>query len=101
MFVPSFRPIHVYIMTACSVCDGQRCAGVIGQQPNLVPGQIFIYHSGAILPCPSGQMLGHFHFVDRSSRGTEAFDAVILPFKLLAPASYHPQPISPGARADM
>lgn len=64
-------------------------AGVIGQQPKLAPGQMFIYHSGAILPCPSGQMLGHFHFVDASSGTPEAFDAVILPFKLLAPASYH------------
>ena len=61
-------------------------AGVIGQQPVLEPGACFVYHSGACLPCPGGQMLGHFQMQVLDGLEQEGFDAVIKPFKFLAPA---------------
>lgn len=50
------------------ICDGQgkieevRGAGVIGEEPELPPGEQFVYTSGCPLATPSGFMEGHYVF---------------------------------------
>lgn len=50
------------------ICDGQgkieevRGAGVIGEEPELPPGEQFVYSSGCPLTTPSGFMEGHYMF---------------------------------------
>ena len=56
--------------------------GVIGEQPKLLPGEIFEYTSFCPLPTPMGFMEGSFRMIDDS--GNE-FDAIITPFRLVAP----------------
>jgi len=56
--------------------------GVIGEQPKLLPGEIFEYTSFCPLPTPMGFMEGSFRMIDDS--GNE-FDAIIKPFRLVAP----------------
>ena len=56
--------------------------GVIGEQPKLLPGEIFEYTSFCPLPTPMGFMEGSFQMIDDS--GNE-FDAIIKPFRLVAP----------------
>lgn len=56
--------------------------GVIGQQPQLEPGQAFEYTSGTPLRTPSGFMTGTYHMVDGTG---EPFDAAIPSFSLDSP----------------
>ena len=56
--------------------------GVIGEQPKMLPGEIFEYTSFCPLPTPMGFMEGSFRMIDDS--GNE-FDAIIKPFRLVAP----------------
>jgi len=63
-----------------------RGAGVIGQQPDLAPGESFEYTSGASLTTPVGTMRGSYRMV--ASDGRE-FDAPIPPFTLSVPRTLH------------
>jgi len=56
--------------------------GVIGEQPKMLPGEIFEYTSFCPLPTPMGFMEGSFRMIDDT--GNE-FDAIIKPFRLVAP----------------
>ena len=56
--------------------------GVIGEQPKILPGELFEYTSFCPLPTPMGFMEGSFRMVDDS--GNE-FDAIINPCRLVAP----------------
>ena len=56
--------------------------GVIGEQPKILPGELFEYTSFCPLPTPMGFMEGSFRMVEDS--GNE-FDAIINPFRLVAP----------------
>jgi ApaG protein len=58
--------------------------GVVGNQPNLRPGQKFEYTSGAVLQTPHGAMQGTYHFVSEDGRH---FDAEIAPFALTRPGA--------------
>ncbi|KAI3428176.1 hypothetical protein D9Q98_006556 [Chlorella vulgaris] len=42
-----------------------RGAGVVGEQPELAPGQSFQYRSACPLPTPQGSMEGHYEFYAR------------------------------------
>ena len=44
--------------------------GVVGNQPRLLPDEIFEYTSWAILETPSGHMLGRFYFVTDDGEGS-------------------------------
>jgi ApaG protein len=61
-----------------SVVEG---AGVVGEQPHLLPGQVHEYHSFCVLKSPTGWMEGSYRFVrdDGSS-----FQAMIPRFTLAA-----------------
>ena len=56
--------------------------GVIGEQPKLLPGEIFEYTSFCPLPTPMGFMEGSFRMIDDTGK---EFDAIIKPFRLVAP----------------
>ena len=63
-----------------------RGEGVVGQQPELEPGQGFRYNSGAVLETPVGTMQGSYQMVDEQG---ERFDAPIPPFRLAMPGLLH------------
>ena len=72
------------------ITDGQgrveevRGPGVVGQQPNLQPGEHFEYTSGCVLETPRGEMKGTYqmHRADGS-----VFEAEIAAFALTLPQS--------------
>lgn len=59
-----------------------RGAGVVGQQPELAPGDSFEYTSGTPLSAPSGIMLGSYSMEDAAGR---SFDVPIPAFSLDSP----------------
>ena len=63
-----------------------RGEGVVGQQPELEPGQGFRYNSGAVLETPVGTMQGSYQLVDEAG---ERFEAPIAPFRLAMPGLLH------------
>jgi ApaG protein len=60
--------------------------GVVGQQPELKPGESFEYTSGASLPTSMGTMHGSYQI--RADDGA-TFDAPIPPFTLPIPRTLH------------
>ena len=60
--------------------------GVVGEQPNLNPGEKFSYSSGAVLETPVGAMQGRY--LMEAENGT-SFDAAIPPFTLAVPGVLH------------
>ena len=56
--------------------------GVVGEQPDIAPGRIFRYTSGAVLDTPVGTMEGHYQF--RSVFG-DLFNTPINVFGLAVP----------------
>jgi ApaG protein len=61
--------------------------GVVGEQPQLEPGEVFEYTSGTPLETPSGFMYGQFHMVEPGSG--ESFDVDIPGFSLDSPFEPH------------
>jgi len=59
-----------------------RGEGVVGEKPNLKPGEVFRYTSGAPLSAPSGVMLGTYQM--QTPDGTR-FDVEIPAFSLDSP----------------
>lgn len=62
-------------------------SGVIGQQPQIGPGEAFEYESFCPLPTPTGTMCGAYEMVCLGSG--ERFRAEIPQFFLVEPNSYH------------
>ncbi|MBM3602830.1 MAG: Co2+/Mg2+ efflux protein ApaG [Alphaproteobacteria bacterium] len=60
-----------------------RGAGVVGEQPELEPGQSFEYTSGTPLTTPSGIMVGHYNMITRNG---EKFEVEIPAFPLDIPS---------------
>ncbi len=60
--------------------------GVVGEQPNLAPGEGFRYTSAALIATPVGSMQGSYRM--RAEDGTE-FNAPIAPFTLRIPNLLH------------
>jgi ApaG protein len=61
-----------------------RGPGVVGQQPNLKPGEHFEYTSGCVLETPRGTMHGTYQM--HTANGS-SFDAEVAPFDLAMPYS--------------
>jgi ApaG protein len=78
------RSRHWIITHGNGKVEEVRGPGVVGQQPNLKPGEHFEYTSGCVLETPRGTMHGTYqmHTVDG-----RAFDAEIAPFQLAMPHS--------------
>ena len=56
--------------------------GVVGQQPNINPGEEFTYTSGTIIKTPVGTMEGRYFMEDINNK---RFEALIAPFTLAVP----------------
>ena len=56
--------------------------GVVGQQPNINPGEDFTYTSGTIIKTPVGTMEGRYFMEDINNK---RFEALIAPFTLAVP----------------
>lgn len=56
--------------------------GVVGQQPELQPGETFEYTSWCLLQTPIGKMYGTYTFINLDTK--EAFKVIIPEFKLHA-----------------
>ncbi len=63
-----------------------RGEGVVGEQPNLAPGESFEYTSGTVIETSVGTMCGSYQMV--AEDGT-AFDAQIPIFTLSVPRTLH------------
>ena len=61
-----------------------RGPGVVGQTPQLAPGEQFEYTSGCVLTTPRGEMRGTYQMLRPDGR---SFDATIAPFSLSLPFS--------------
>lgn len=70
------------IMDSRGRIEEVRGPGVVGEQPELLPGQAYRYTSGAPLDTPSGVMLGAYRMQTASG---DTFDAVIPAFSLDSP----------------
>lgn len=77
---------HWVITDANNKVQEVRGAGVVGQQPYLVPGMSFEYTSGTVLETPVGSMRGSYQMV--AEDGTE-FDAEVPAFVLSMPRTLH------------
>ena len=56
--------------------------GVVGQQPNINPGEEFTYTSGTIIKTPVGTMEGRYFMEDINNK---RFETPIAPFTLAVP----------------
>ncbi len=66
-----------------------RGPGVVGEQPQLAPGERFTYTSGVPLAVPGGVMSGHYEML---SANGDMFNAIVPPFSLdypQQPAQFH------------
>ena len=77
---------HWIITDANGKVQEVRGDGVVGDQPELNPGQGFRYSSGALLETPVGAMYGSYHL--RAADGQQ-FDAPIPVFRLAVPGVLH------------
>lgn len=77
---------HWIITDANELMQEVRGLGVIGHQPLLLPGQVFEYSSGCVLPTPVGTMKGSYQF---TAEDGEQFNAEIGEFVLSMPRTLH------------
>jgi len=80
--VVRLRTRHWRITDAQGVTEEVAGDGVVGEQPEIRPGEGFEYTSGAPLPTPSGLMVGRYGM---ETRDGEAFDVDIPAFSLDSP----------------
>ncbi|HLK37666.1 MAG TPA: Co2+/Mg2+ efflux protein ApaG [Polyangiaceae bacterium] len=78
------RTRHWIVTDGVGKIDEVRGPGVVGHQPNLLPGEHFEYTSGCVLKTPRGEMRGTYQMHRPDGR---VFDAVIAPFLLALPHS--------------
>jgi ApaG protein len=77
---------HWIIEDASGKAQEVRGLGVVGEHPELAPGEVFEYTSGVTLNTPVGTMRGTYQMV--AADGTE-FDATIEQFILSMPRTLH------------
>jgi len=77
---------HWLITDADGKVQEVRGPGVVGQHPDLKPGEDFTYTSGAVIKTPVGSMQGSYQM--QADDGT-VFDAEISAFSLAQPNILH------------
>jgi ApaG protein len=77
---------HWIITDADGQVEEVRGPGVVGEQPVLLPGQVFQYTSGCPLDTPVGSMHGSYQCIAEDGH---AFEASIPEFVLSAPRALH------------
>ncbi len=78
------RSRHWVITDGTGHVEEVRGPGVVGQQPNLKPGEHFEYTSGCVLKTPRGAMRGTYQMFRKDG---SMFDAEIASFHLELPYS--------------
>ncbi len=78
------RTRHWIITDGMGKVEEVKGPGVVGQTPNLRPGEHFEYTSGCVLQTARGEMRGSYQMVRPDGR---EFDATIAPFLLALPHS--------------
>ena len=73
---------HWVITDGAGRVEEVKGPGVIGEQPNIRPGQIYSYASGCPLATPSGMMAGSYQMVTDAG---DRFEAAIPAFSLDTP----------------
>lgn len=77
---------HWHITDDNNKVEEVRGDGVIGQQPEILPGQSFHYTSGAVIETKFGTMYGDYELLTADG---EKFKAAIPPFLLALPLTVH------------
>ena len=77
---------HWKIIDSENRVEEVRGPGVVGEQPNLQPGDSFEYTSGCPLSTPFGSMEGIY---EMQGSGGASFDAHIARFELREPGAIH------------
>jgi ApaG protein len=77
---------HWIITDSFGNIEEVRGAGVVGQQPQIQPGQSFEYDSACPLPTSSGTMRGHYQLLAEDGSSLEI---EIPEFYLIAPSALH------------
>ena len=77
---------HWIITDANGKVQEVRGEGVVGEQPELAPGESYQYTSGTLIETPVGTMGGSYQMVDEAG---EPFDAEIPEFVLSVPRTLH------------
>jgi ApaG protein len=77
---------HWIISDATGHTEETKGPGVVGEYPNLAPGESFQYTSWCQLKTSTGVMRGTYQMV---SKGGEHFDVEIAPFALHEPYTVH------------
>jgi ApaG protein len=77
---------HWIITDANGKVQEVRGEGVVGEQPELAPGESYQYTSGTLIETSVGTMGGSYQMVDETG---EPFDAEIPEFVLSAPRTLH------------
>jgi ApaG protein len=78
------RSRHWVITDGRGRVEEVRGQGVVGEQPQLEPGESFQYTSGCVLETPQGVMHGTYQMLRTDG---SAFDAEISPFVLATPGA--------------
>ena len=78
--------LHWIITDSNNKVQEVRGEGVVGEQPNLTPGDTFQYTSAAMIETPVGCMQGSYQMI--AENGVE-FDAEIPAFNLSTPHTLH------------
>ena len=73
---------HWIITDALNRTEEVKGAGVVGEQPELKPGEAYRYASACPLSTPSGMMRGSYHMVTPEG---DAFDVAVPQFSLDLP----------------
>jgi ApaG protein len=77
---------HWVIMDGEARVQEVRGEGVVGEQPQLEPGESYEYSSGTVLETPVGSMHGSYGMIDADG---EPFEAAIPAFTLAIPRILH------------
>jgi ApaG protein len=75
---------HWIITDALNRTEEVKGAGVVGEQPELKPGEAYRYASACPLSTPSGLMRGSYHMVTPQG---DAFDVMVPQFSLDLPGA--------------
>ncbi len=75
---------HWIITDALNRTEEVKGAGVVGEQPELKPGEAYRYASACPLSTPSGMMQGSYHMVTPQG---DAFDVMVPQFSLDMPGA--------------
>ena len=76
---------HWIITDALNRTEEVKGAGVVGEQPELKPGEAYRYDSACPLTTPSGMMRGSYHMVTPQG---DAFDVAVPQFSLDLPDAH-------------